>query len=101
MQELQDNEKLIKAILENMNAGKLQACAGYAHCRICPLGQQSTSFCAPESEHKCCFCRYQKKLQQNLMRLASIADAQPPPVPGNDYISAPVATVSNPAAAQS
>ncbi|DBA69828.1 TPA: SSXT protein (N-terminal region) [Trebouxia sp. C0005] len=49
-QELEDNEKLIKAILENMNAGKLQACAGY-----------------------------QKKLQQNLMRLASIADAQPPP----------------------
>ena len=28
MQELEDNEKLIKAILENMNAGKLQACAG-------------------------------------------------------------------------
>lgn len=27
-QELEDNEKLIKAILENMNAGKLQACAG-------------------------------------------------------------------------
>ena len=29
-QDLEDNEKLIKAILENMNAGKLQACAGYA-----------------------------------------------------------------------
>ena len=28
VQELEDNEKLIKAILENMNAGKLQACAG-------------------------------------------------------------------------
>lgn len=27
-QELEDNEKLIKATLENMNAGKLQACAG-------------------------------------------------------------------------
>lgn len=60
-QELEDNEKLIKAILENMNAGKLQACAGY-----------------------------QKKLQANLMRLASIADAQPPPVTASE----PTGTVS-------
>lgn len=67
-QELEDNEKLIKAILENMNAGKLQACAGY-----------------------------QKKLQQNLMRLASIADAQPPPVAGPDPSNVPSANVTNPA----
>lgn len=68
-QELEDNEKLIKATLENMNAGKLQACAGY-----------------------------QKKLQQNLMRLASIADAQPPPVSANDAGSAPASSLQHRAA---
>jgi hypothetical protein len=45
---LDENQQLILAILENQNVGKLAECA-----------------------------RYQARLQQNLMYLAAIADAQP------------------------
>ncbi|CAL54353.1 SSXT [Ostreococcus tauri] len=45
---LDENQQLILAILENQNVGKLAECA-----------------------------RYQTKLQENLMYLAAIADAQP------------------------
>ncbi|KAK9805445.1 hypothetical protein WJX73_008009 [Symbiochloris irregularis] len=51
-QYLEDNDKLIQAILENLNAGRLQDGA-----------------------------LYQTRLQQNLMWLAAIADAQPHPAP--------------------
>uniref|UniRef100_A0A1J3FH04 GRF1-interacting factor 3 n=1 Tax=Noccaea caerulescens TaxID=107243 RepID=A0A1J3FH04_NOCCA len=47
---LDENKKLIMAILENQNLGKLAECA-----------------------------QYQALLQKNLMYLAAIADAQPPP----------------------
>ena len=50
---LDENQTLILAILENQNVGKLEACN-----------------------------QYQARLQQNLMYLAAIADAQPPPKPG-------------------
>lgn len=45
---LDENQQLILAILENQNVGKLAECA-----------------------------KYQTKLQENLMYLAAIADAQP------------------------
>ena len=45
---LDENQQLILAILENQNVGKLTECA-----------------------------KYQTKLQENLMYLAAIADAQP------------------------
>ncbi|KAH0913717.1 hypothetical protein HID58_037038 [Brassica napus] len=47
---LEENKKLIMAIMENQNLGKLAECA-----------------------------QYQALLQKNLMYLAAIADAQPPP----------------------
>lgn len=47
---LEENAKLINAIQNNQDAGKLQACAAY-----------------------------QQNLQQNLMYLAAVADAQPQP----------------------
>ncbi|KAF3589713.1 hypothetical protein F2Q69_00025594 [Brassica cretica] len=47
---LDENKKLIMAIMENQNLGKLAECA-----------------------------QYQALLQKNLMYLAAIADAQPPP----------------------
>lgn len=50
---LDENQTLILAILENQNVGKLEACN-----------------------------QYQARLQQNLMYLAAIADAQPPSKPG-------------------
>ena len=50
---LDENQQLILAILENQNVGKLVECA-----------------------------KYQTKLQENLMYLAAIADAQP--VKGNE-----------------
>lgn len=50
MQYLEDNEALIKTILDNINAGRVEEASNY-----------------------------QQRLQQNLMWLASIADAQPQP----------------------
>ena len=63
-----------------MNAGKLHACAGYAasvlHFLLKGSYLQAVAFSSVVA------VRYQSKLQQNLMRLASIADAQPPPAVG-------------------
>nr|PNR42042.1 hypothetical protein PHYPA_016871 [Physcomitrium patens] len=55
---LDENKQLILAILDNQNLGKLNECAMYA-----------SNFQS--------YFSYQAKLQQNLMYLAAIADAQP------------------------
>ncbi|KFK30667.1 hypothetical protein AALP_AA6G012200 [Arabis alpina] len=66
---LDENKKLIMAILENQNVGKLAECA-----------------------------QYQALLQKNLMYLAAIADAQPPPPAATPILGAmtPQAMVPHP-----
>ncbi|XP_068650853.1 GRF1-interacting factor 2-like isoform X2 [Aristolochia californica] len=59
---LDENKKLILAILDNQNLGKLSECA-----------------------------QYQAKLQHNLMYLAAIADAQPQAPPVHSHMPPPVA----------
>ncbi|KAL1198077.1 GRF1-interacting factor 3 [Cardamine amara subsp. amara] len=67
---LDENKKLIMAILENQNLGKLAECA-----------------------------QYQALLQKNLMYLAAIADAQPQPPPTPGAIT-PQAMAPHPSAMQ-
>ncbi|CAA0153025.1 unnamed protein product [Arabidopsis thaliana] len=65
---LDENKKLIMAIMENQNLGKLAECA-----------------------------QYQALLQKNLMYLAAIADAQPPPpTPGPSPSTAVAAQMATP-----
>ena len=44
----------------------------------------ASALATPEPQCQTLATRYQQKLQQNLMRLASIADAQPPPAATNE-----------------
>ena len=64
---LDENQQLILAILENQNVGKLTECT-----------------------------QYQAKLQQNLMYLAAIADAQPQPAPAAAGAALPAAAAPPP-----
>eukprot|EP00241_Pyramimonas_parkeae_P008676 CAMPEP_0114262106 /NCGR_PEP_ID=MMETSP0058-20121206/21574_1 /TAXON_ID=36894 /ORGANISM="Pyramimonas parkeae, CCMP726" /LENGTH=92 /DNA_ID=CAMNT_0001377847 /DNA_START=227 /DNA_END=505 /DNA_ORIENTATION=- len=63
---LDENQQLILAILENQNLGKFTECA-----------------------------TYQSRLQQNLMYLAAIADAQRPAQGGGSHIAASVPSQSS------
>lgn len=67
---LEENKKLIMAIMENQNLGKLAECA-----------------------------QYQALLQKNLMYLAAIADAQPPPSTAGAGATPPPAMASQMTAA--
>ncbi|KAJ0046023.1 hypothetical protein Pint_05480 [Pistacia integerrima] len=87
MQYLEENKQLIMAILENQNLGKSAECASdnkrteiYDHLLL-SVSQSHHGLAVP--------IRYQNQLQQNLMYLAKIADAQPeaPKIPNQPEAS--------------
>ena len=76
---LDENQTLILAILENQNVGKLNECAMCAapRCQLhrCPMKHSTPHAAYPSCRDR--MHRYQQRLQQNLLYLATIADAQP------------------------
>ncbi len=105
VQYLDENKQLILAILDNQNLGKLNECATWVNCgasfckyTICIfiwfLGFRFHMGNVSDIHETHLFmlvwvgwaCRYQAKLQQNLMYLAAIADAQPQSVQNSSQV---------------
>ena len=79
LQKLEENAMLIKAINERQSLGNFKDCIKYVYktcCRRSPIVfQPSLSLSHPPPTHTNTH-RYQQKLQQNLLQLAALADAQ-------------------------
>ncbi|KAG8475190.1 hypothetical protein CXB51_031768 [Gossypium anomalum] len=80
---LDENKKLILAILDNQNLGKLAECAHLCYSVTDnAVGFPLPGFCLSPLVHVAnVLSGYQAQLQKNLMYLAAIADAQPQSTP--------------------